>query len=180
CEATTGRTLIERFSPKPENVVAPVGFLDEQSAISVQPIEHGCSVDVWDIPTGRIRQSFHHYSVVLTVAVSRDEKTLATSDSGAAIQLWDVATGKLQATLMGQRNPAHRLAFSPDGRTLASATGAGDIKLWRLPIGQSLFDLHGAAGDIQLLTFSSDGRRLLYAAGGQDIIVWGVSPGQSI
>ncbi|MGD9855480.1 MAG: protein kinase, partial [Planctomycetaceae bacterium] len=70
CEATTGRTLIERFSPKPENVVAPVGFLDEQSAITVQPIEHGCSVDVWDIPTGRIRQRFHHYSVVLTVAVS--------------------------------------------------------------------------------------------------------------
>ena len=121
------------------------------------------TIVVWDVPTGRLLQSWRGGATVLhALAFHPDGKTLALAHSHSPIiSLWDVATGRKLATLRGHEEGATQLAFSPDGSLLASSDQGGTVKLWDIPQQDRLErTLSGHRGLVARIAFSRDGRLL--------------------
>lgn len=84
-----------------------------------------------------------HKDHVLSIALSPDERTLASGSSDKTIHLWDVQKRKLITTLEGHTEGILTVAFSPDGLTLASGCRRGSIHLWDSNTGKHIASLIG-------------------------------------
>lgn len=105
-----------------------------------------------------------HTDIVVSIAFSPDERTLASGSLDGSIKLWDVESGALLWTV-GPINGLLSLAFAPDGRTLASGGNETTVRLWDAKLGTALEDLPHP-GAVFSLAWSPDGRRL--SSGGFD------------
>src|SRR5438067_1492072 len=91
-------------------------------------LEKSGEVKLWDVTTGKERTAFEgHKDLVLTVAFSPDDRTLASGGWDKTVKLWSVATGKEQTTLNGHTKQIWSVAFSPDGKLLASGSADGTV-----------------------------------------------------
>jgi WD40 repeat protein len=88
------------------------------------------TVKLWDVETGKIKRTLGHTRSVLSIALSPDGRTLASTGShDKTVQLWDTETGALISTLTGHGDLLDSLAFSRDGKTIASGDRDGIVKL---------------------------------------------------
>lgn len=87
-------------------------------------------IRVWDTTSGKAMKTLSHSVSPRALALSCDNKLLASGDDDNAIRLWDVRSGALLRTL--RIDPARTLAFSPDGSTLAAGSNNGTFTLWRI------------------------------------------------
>lgn len=120
-------------------------------------------VFIWNVGGGKAVRTFDMgdlvagYRYASTLAMSRDDKTLAagltqravsSGDTGAErgnIVVWDVATGKLRFTLRGHAGAIYALAFSADGRRIISGSLDGTIRYWDRNDGRLLATIAGTA-----------------------------------
>jgi WD40 repeat protein len=102
-----------------------------------------------------VRQLKDHDSDLSAMAVSDDQKLLASAD-GAAIKIWNLADGKLLTTLGAH---SRSLAFSPDSRRLACGTINSEVKVFDLASGRELVSKvdEDERGWITQVAFSPDG-----------------------
>jgi WD40 repeat protein len=114
---------------------------------------------------------------VYAVAVSPDDKTLASGSYDQKIILWDIQSGKELKTLSGHNGCIFGLAFRPDGKILASASADHTVKLWDVASGARRDTLSQPLKEVFSVAFTPDGQKLV--AGGVDnrIRIWQVSPG---
>jgi hypothetical protein len=75
---------------------------------------------------------------IWSVALSPDDKILASGSTDRTIRLWDVATGQELRTLTGHEDRVTSVLFSPNGKTLASASDDETVKLWQVADGALL------------------------------------------
>jgi WD40 repeat protein len=119
-----------------------------------------------------------HTAPLNVLAVSADNRTLASAGEDFAVKLWDLAAGRVRHTLSAHADAVFGLAFSPDGSRLASAGRDGTIIAWDAGGGAELVRLKGHPSSLSRIAFSPDGRTV--AAGGQDGVVkrWDAATGQ--
>jgi RNA polymerase sigma factor (sigma-70 family) len=130
----------------------------------------------WDVATGEQRRTFPGMTLIPSLTLSPDGRTLATNDDGGkTVVLLETATGGRRAELRGHTETLFRVAFAPDGRTLASGSMDGTIRLWDLPSGKEIGRLEGHRGWVLDLAFSPDGRRLVSASLDTTALVWDVA-----
>jgi eukaryotic-like serine/threonine-protein kinase len=82
---------------------------------------------VWDLRQRVLLGTSYSVGQVRSLAMSPDERTLATGDDKGGVRLVDVSTRRVRAHYRWQPNPIVRLAFSPDGLTLAAGTSTGVV-----------------------------------------------------
>ncbi|MDE0484042.1 MAG: WD40 repeat domain-containing protein [Candidatus Poribacteria bacterium] len=138
---------------------------------------------------------------VLSIALSPDERTLASGSSDKTICLWDVHNRKLIATLEGHTEGILTVTFSPDGSTLATGCRSGSIHLWNPTTGNHKTSLIGndlftdppglprkkddppnvtlwGRSAVTSLVFSPDGKTLLNGNSDGTIHFWDMSTQQ--
>ena len=148
--------------------------------------EHG--VRLWDVETGKQVQEFTGpIRGVRSVAISRDDQTLAAGFSDDTISLWNMKTGErmhvVQGYFLGVPAP---LAFCPDGRLIVGGSqykgGKCDnrMPLCKVQTGKQIQELHAEIdrgrwhdGMINSIAFSSDGKTLAVGCHNGDVHLWG-------
>ncbi len=95
----------------------------------------GCPTDITITTTSPISQPIHFIGVdtfVNGVAISRDNRFVATNASDFSIRLWDATRGDelYQLDALEQTNLGMATAFSPDDAYLATSDFSGNVVLW--------------------------------------------------
>jgi WD40 repeat protein len=129
------------------------------------------------MPEGTVDKTITTTSVIRTLVMLPDGKTLAGAGEDPEIQLWDVASAKPGIKLAGSTDWVMSLTFSPDGQRLASGGYDGTVRLWEVSTGKKLLDIAATpppppntpsppTNVVFALAFSPDGKQL--AIGGTD------------
>lgn len=122
-----------------------------------------------------------HTDQILSIAISPDDKILASGGLDETIRLWDIGAKTHVKTLTKHNSSVRCVSFSPDGKVLASADERGSVYLWdtlnfqpkAIPeVDTNMFTL------IYSLTFSPDGKIL--AIGGKGIYLWDMNTNKLI
>ena len=104
-----------------------------------------CSIIRWDVETGKRivkikgkrcnkTESDFHTDQVLAVAVSPDDRYMASGGRDKLLRIWDLRTNKIVASLRGHRDTISSLVFrkSEERNILASGSFDRTIKLWNV------------------------------------------------
>lgn len=114
----------------------------------------------------------YHYDWVRSIALSPNNRFLASGGWDHRVVLWDVAKGTRLFTLPEQVKNLTKLGFAPDGRTIATATANGAVALWDLATAQILIRLDVGSGYTRALSFSRDGRFFVTATDDSIVRFW--------
>ncbi len=174
--ATKGRVAVE--TPSAFTSSSSVAWSRDGRWIAVGA---GRTISVFDVGRRRITAQLRgHAGAVLSVALSPDGKTLASSSEDGTARLWNVDGDPRRSLHWGDvvrgwvvdESPVACVAFSPDGHTLASASKGG-VRLWRLD-GSLLRKVQEPPVHALSVAFSPDGKTLA-SAGRSWMHLWDVS-----
>jgi WD40 repeat protein/tetratricopeptide (TPR) repeat protein/tRNA A-37 threonylcarbamoyl transferase component Bud32 len=126
---------------------------------------------LWGVCNARLTRTLQaNKEPVNAVAISPDDKTLATASLDSTIRLWDMLSGREGMTLkVPAGNSVHTVAFAPDGKTVAGGYWDGLVRLWDPATGRLRATLPGQHGWVRALAFSPDGSLLV--CGGDDGLI---------
>jgi WD40 repeat protein len=144
------------------------------------------TIELWDLKTrSPMPTLIDHDGLISAIAISPDEKILASSSLDGTIKLWDLPNHRLVSTIKSGR--ASNLAFSPDGLTLASssrvqrwadgASSPGGVQIWDLASRQRIYGLGNQA--VREIAFSRDGQ-LLAAGDRNKTELWQMRDGERL
>ncbi|MEH2376853.1 serine/threonine-protein kinase [Nostoc sp.] len=121
-----------------------------------------------------------HENSVLSVAISPDSKTIASSGDDRTIKLWNLATGKQISSLNGYSQQVNVVVISPDGKTLVSGSNDNTIKIWNLATRKLIRTLDGHSDSVHALAISADSETLVSGSDDKTIKIWDLATGEQI
>ncbi len=142
------------------------------------------TANVWDVNTGELKKTFTGF---ISIALSLDGTTLASSKNDNTIKLLDVKTGELKNSLTGHSSVITFIAFSSDGKTLVSE-GKETIKLWNIMTGELRSTIAKGTKCFCSSVLSPNGQTLAIfnrgvqngGTSGRSVTLWDVETGQLI
>jgi WD40 repeat protein len=160
------RSLSTPFLPDRSAAVAYFNHDSHLLALGNGPV-----VKLWDVPNRRIVAEFKgHEKSILDVAISPDDKWIASSDTDGVVKLWNVAERQEQATLKAEPlSTVSTLSFSGDGKLLAAAGwSAREVRVWDVQKANLVATLKGHRRSISGVAFSPLPQDRTLASGGWD------------
>ncbi|GAB4378375.1 MAG: NB-ARC domain-containing protein [Elainellaceae cyanobacterium] len=113
------------------------------------------------------------FGFALSVALSPDDRLLATGDSNGQVHLWRMVDGQPLSLLQdGDTGWVWSVAFSPDGQQLASGSVDQTIKIWDVQTQQLVHTLHGHSNWVRSVAFNPAGQRLASGSTDRTVRIW--------
>jgi len=138
-DTATGRQTLKMSGNKNKEDISHLVFTADGRQIIVARGRNEGVLGLWDLAKGREIRTFSGHSQFITaVALSADEKRIASGDWGGTIKLWDIPSGRELKTFKGHSGEIKSLAFSPDGKNLLSASQDGTTRLWDIGAGKEI------------------------------------------
>lgn len=117
----------------------------------------------WKLGDAKPAQSIEaHADNILSLAISRDGKQIATGGADTQAKVWDAATFKEIAKIEGHVGHVVALAFSTDGKWLATGSADKDLKVWDIASKEMLMLLGDKSTPVSALMWSPDSTSLTY------------------
>jgi WD40 repeat protein len=113
------------------------------------------------------------------VAISPDNKLVATGGYDKFARIWDAKTGQRVAVLHGHRDHVNTVAFSPDGQQLVTASDDGTARLWDTKTWKTIATLAGHRSWVMMAAFSPDGHRVVTASADGTTRIWDAATGRT-
>ena len=110
-----------------------------------------------------------HKGVVLGVAISPDDRLIATGSADKTVKIWK-RDGTLWKTLK-HTGTVYRVAFSPDSRLLVSGSFDGTLNIWRVD-GTLVKNIQVDKNPVWGVAFSPDGKLIASASGDGSVKLW--------
>jgi WD40 repeat protein len=137
-------------------------------------------VKIWDAATKRVVKTLSgHSAKVLTVAFSRDGKSLVSGARDNMVLIWDLAGNQPVRRLAGHSGQVYSVTFSSDGKLVASAGFDQKVIVWDVASGQPVKTLPGTNKMMDAI-FSADDAWLATADQDGDVTVWDTSSWQVV
>lgn len=114
-----------------------------------------------------------HTSAINALALSLDQRLLASASDDSTVRLWDLESGQAIQTLE-HGALVQAVAMSPNAQLVVSGGADGLIKLWNSGTGKAIATLSGHGAPINDLTITIDGR-LVSASADKTLKVWDMS-----
>ncbi len=119
----------------------------------------------WELLYARTDRSVYtitgHSKTVVSIAVSKDGKLLATGSADNAIIIWDANTYQLIRKIELHKGQVTTLDFSPDGKFLVSGSTDKSLRLWDVATGNETRNYNSEFKQgIYQCKFSTDGKML--------------------
>lgn len=103
-----------------------------------------------------------HGDNIVSLALSRDGRQIATGGADSLARVWDVETLAEVAMIEGHVGHVTALAFTPDGKWLATGSADKDLKVWDLATKEQLMLLGDKSAPVNALMWSPDATHLTY------------------
>jgi U3 small nucleolar RNA-associated protein 13 len=169
--------------------VTAVAFTRKEEGEGIRVIsasEDSC-VKVWRTPKKSspskksiIRSIMAHSKAVNGLAVSGNDKWLATCSQDRTAKVFSLEDGSLVATCSGHKGTIWSVDFSPIEQIIATSSRDGTIKLWNLSVGGTpcIRTFEGHEQSVMSCRFLSSGLQLVSADSIGTIRVWNVRNGE--
>jgi len=118
-----------------------------------------------------------HQKDINCVAVSPDDKVIATGSQDKLCRIWTADSGSRLTECVGHRRGVWSLSFSPVDRVVATASGDKTIRLWSTRTGECLRLLEGHSGAILKVVFLTNGLQLASSGADGILKLWEVKSG---
>ena len=135
--------------------------------------------DLTDVDASQLLRTLEgHAGAVLSVALSRDARTLVTGSEDTAVRVWDGATGQLLRTLKGHARGVRAVALSGDGQTVVSGSSDTTIRVVDATTGALVQMLRGHSDGVGGVACSLDGRLVLSGSDDGTARFWDAAGGR--
>ncbi|HEY9811540.1 MAG TPA: serine/threonine-protein kinase [Halomicronema sp.] len=159
-----------------EQVLTDLAWMPVNSAITKIQVSMTSTPKTWRC----IHTLTGHTNYVIGVAISPDNKTLATCSYDKTIKVWHLNTGNIVGTLLAHTGWVSCIAISPDGKTLVSGSLDHTLRLWELGTGTLKNTLIGHTGYVISVAISPDGQILASGSFDNIIKLWNLNTGTQI
>jgi len=130
---------------------------------------------------GRVRLLQGHTENMGAVAISLDNRWIASGNNDHTARLWDADTGKEIRRFEGHPLEVTSVAFSGDGKRLLTGSKDGTARLWDTESGKELRNLKGHPYWVWNVAISRDGTQALTACSGDGVVrLWDLEKGEVI
>lgn len=122
-----------------------------------------------------------HTGGIAAMALSPDEKRLATGGTEGTVILWSLdgrSSKRSSISLVGHTDAVRGIAFTPDGRRLITAGDDDKVRVWDLAAKDPSVAhvvLEGHSGDISSLVLAAGGSKAVTGGFDNTVFVWDLS-----
>lgn len=120
---------------------------------------YGGRVKLWSLGGEEVLSFKAHDKHITGIAISPDEKLMATGTQGSEIRLWQLPSGEPAGELVGHQFVSMPLRFSADGTSLYSFGYEGQLIEWDWAAGKQARAHQLEGVDMRWLTISDDETR---------------------
>ncbi len=143
------------------------------------------AISVWDASTLKLLRTLEgHMSLVTSIAVDGERRTLASAGIDGTIRLWDLDSGSERSRMRAVAGRHVRsLSFAPGGRQLATVSDTGTVRFWDVEAGETSQEaktLRGHTGRVTCHGFSPDQSRLITGSWDGTARVWNAETGDEV